>query len=324
MPRRIEGASTSTANFWNGTLTPVGLRSIREILDRHGLRLQRDLGQNFLVEDDIALRLAQRSGVEAGDAVIEIGTGLGVLTRQLARRAAWVTSIEIDSGIVAALRAEALLPDNVELLHADALDVDLAALAERLSRPAPGPSGPDARPRPVRLVANLPYSVASPLLRRLIDLRHRLADWSVMLQRELAERLVAEPGTKDYGSLTVLHRLVADVSRELDLKPGCFFPAPKVESSFVRLFPRADSPVTDEELPWLETVLRAVFNQRRKTILNGLRGGGLPQSGDREALLRALETAGIPPGERAEKLAPETLLALARALGDGSPKGSLR
>ena len=215
---------------------------------------------------------------------------------------------------MAALRAEALLPANVVLVHADALEIDLADWVARLSRPSEAPAAGEARSRPVRLVANLPYSVASPLLRKLLDLRHVLADWSVMLQRELADRLVAPPGTRDYGSLTVLHRLVAGVSRELDLKPGCFFPAPKVDSSFVRIFPRADSPLSPGELPWVERVVRAVFNQRRKTILNGLRGGALPQSGDPEALLRALESAGIAPGERAEKLPPETLLALARAL----------
>jgi 16S rRNA (adenine1518-N6/adenine1519-N6)-dimethyltransferase len=166
----------------------------------------------------------------------------------------------------------------------------------------------------VHLVANLPYSAATPLLRRLLDLRELLVDWSVMLQRELADRLVAPPATREYGSLTVLHRLVVDVSRELDLKPGCFFPVPAVESSFVRMFPRRDCPLSSDELRRVERVTRAVFNQRRKTILNGLRGGGLPQSSDRAVLLVALGSVGIDPRERAEKLEPEQLLALSRAL----------
>jgi 16S rRNA (adenine1518-N6/adenine1519-N6)-dimethyltransferase len=280
----------------------MGLQFIRDTLQRHGLRLQRDLGQNFLVEDAMAERLARLAGVEEGDVVIEVGTGLGVLTRQLAARATHVTTIEIDSGLVGALVAEELLPRNVELIHGDALEVDFAELIGQ------------AGARPVRVVANLPYSVASPLLRRLLDLHDRLVDWSVMLQTELADRLVAEPGTKAYGSLTVLHHLLADVSKELELKPGCFFPAPGVGSSFVRIFPRANPPLEAGELPEVERVVRAVFNQRRKTILNGLRGGALPSSGDRDALVAALESAGIDPGERAERLPPETLLALARAL----------
>jgi len=289
----------------------MGRTSTRETLDRHGLYLRRDLGQNFLVEDATARRLAQLAGAEAGDAVLEIGTGLGVLTRALAERVAQVLTVEIDSGLVAALREDELLPDNVELVHADALALDLAALVQRLA----------AGGRRVRVVANLPYSAASPLLRRLLDLRDRLADWSVMLQRELADRLVAREGTRDYGSLTVLHRLTVDVSRELDLKPGAFFPAPKVDSTFLRMRPLQDAPIRPGELEHVERVVRAVFNQRRKNILNGLRGGALPQSSDREALLAALERAEIAPTERAEKVSPEGLLALARALEPGAEPG---
>ena len=280
----------------------MSLRFVRDTLDRHGLRLRRDLGQNFLIEEGLADRLAQLSGVEAGDCVIEVGTGLGVLTRALARRAERVATIEIDSGLVSALRAEGLLPENVELMHADALEVDLGALARDFGR------------RPVRVVANLPYSAASPLLRKLLDLRHDLADWSVMLQRELGARLVADSGSREYGSLTVLHRLVAHVSREMDLRPGCFFPAPKVDSSFLRVFPREDSPLEHGELPEVERVVRALFNQRRKTILNGLRGSGLPGSSDKDALLAALASVQVDARQRAEKLEPEVLLALARRL----------
>jgi 16S rRNA (adenine1518-N6/adenine1519-N6)-dimethyltransferase len=296
----------------------LGLSHIRDTLKRHGLRLSRELGQNFLVEDGLAERLAQLAGVQPGDAVIEVGTGLGTLTRALASRAERVVSIEFDAGLVRALRADALLPGNVELVHADALSLDLAELAGSLAQRN---SGDTATARPVHVVANLPYSAATPLLRRLLELRGLLVDWSVMLQRELADRLVAPTGTREYGSLTVLHRLVVDASRELDLKPGCFFPVPGVESSFVRLFPRGEGPLSSDELGRVETVIRAVFNQRRKTILNGLRGGGLPQSGDSEALLAALGSAGIDSRERAEKVEPEQLLALSRALeaGSGAP-----
>jgi 16S rRNA (adenine1518-N6/adenine1519-N6)-dimethyltransferase len=286
----------------------VGLQSIRDTLQRNGLRLSRDLGQNFLVEDAVAERLAQLSGAGHGDGVIEVGTGLGVLTRALAARAQQVVTIEIDSGLVGALVGEELLPANVELIHADALELDFAALANDLV----GRDGVGS----LRIVANLPYSVASPLLRKLLDLADTLMDWSVMLQKELADRLVAEPGTRDYGSLTVLHHLVAHVETEMDLQPGCFFPAPKVASSFVRIFPRGDCPLAVDELPQVERVVRAVFNQRRKTILNGLKGGGLPKSGDKDALVAALAAANIDPKARAETLAPETLLDLSRALAE--------
>lgn len=271
---------------------------VRAFLERHGLLARRDLGQNFLVDDALAERLAELAGVAAGDAVIEIGTGLGILTRALARRAARVLSLEVDAGLVRALRAEERLPANVELVHADALTYDWLARAREL--------GDD-----VRVVANLPYAVSGPLLRRLLDGADVLADWSVMLQREVAQRLRAQPGTKDYSSLSVLHRLRVEISRELELSPGCFFPRPRVRSSFLRMTPRADAPLGGGELPDVERVVRAAFANRRKTLSNSLRGARIAEP---ERIRRALARAGIAPAARAEALRPEELLALARAL----------
>ncbi len=275
---------------------------MRAVLDRHGLRLSRELGQNFLVEDQQAERLAALAGVGPGDSVIEVGTGLGVLTRALAARAARVVTIEVDAGLVRALTEERLLPDNVELQHADALDVDFASLAASL-------------PRPVRLVANLPYSVATPILRRMLDLRDALDDWSVMIQREVAERLVARPGSKAYGSLTVLHALTVDVETCAVLPPGAFFPPPKVDSSFLRIWPRPTPLVEASALRTVERVTRAAFSQRRKTISNALRGAGFAvdtQVGTpREQIEAALREAEIEPGARAETVEPERYVALA-------------
>ena len=273
----------------------------REILARRGLRLSRERGQHFLVDEGLADRLAALAGVGAEDRVIEIGTGLGVLTRALARRARQVVSIEIDSGLVAALREEALLPSGVELLHADALVLDLAELI-------------GAGESPVRVVANLPYSAASPLLRRLLDLRDRLADWSVMLQREVAGRIVAPTGSRDYGSFAVLHHLTVDAQVLQELAPGSFFPAPAVTSSFLRVWPRRTALLAAGELAHVERVVRAAFAQRRKTIVNSLRAGSGLAGGDRDALEAALTAAGIDPQDRAERVDPQRLLALARAL----------
>ena len=275
---------------------------VRAILARRGLRLSRERGQNFLTDESLADRLAGLAGVGADDRVIEIGTGLGVLTRALARRARQVVSIEIDSGLVAALREESLLPADVELLHADALGLDLAELI----------GDGDA---PVRVVANLPYSAATPLLRRLLDSRDRLADWSVMLQREVAVRIVAAPGSRDYGSFAVLHHLTVDAEVLQELPPGSFFPAPEVTSSFVRMWPRPTPLLEPGELAHVERVVRAAFAQRRKTLVNCLRAGSGLAGGDRGALEAALAQAGIDPQDRAERVEPARLLALARALG---------
>jgi len=278
--------------------------SQRALLRRRGLHLSRDLGQNFLVDAGTAERLAAAAGVGEGDSVIEVGVGLGALTRALVGRGARVVGIEIDSGIVRALEEESLLPEGAELIHADALKLDWDALLARLAPP-------------VRVVANLPYSAATPLLRRLIDLRDRLADWSVMVQRELALRMVARVGSPDYGSLAVLHALTVDVDRALELAPARFFPEPNVHSTFVRVWPRKTPLLEQDELVWVERVVRTAFSQRRKTILNCLRSGGLGDGYPRERVEAALAACGIEPRTRAEAVAPERLLELARALRDG-------
>lgn len=288
---------------------------LRALLDRHGLHLSRDLGQNFLTDAALADDLARRAGASAGDLVIEVGTGLGVLTRALATRAERVRTVEVDAGLVRALEAEALLPANVELVHADAREIEWEAWLRDAGRP-------------VRLIANLPYSVATPLLRRLLDLREGLADWSVMIQSEVAARLMASTGERAYGSLSVLHRLATDVDELARIGPGRFFPRPKVESSFVRVWPRAKSSLGPGELERVERVARAAFGQRRKRVTNGLARlaertwPGLERGERRAALASLLEATGVDPDARPERIEPEAWLALARALDAAAEGGA--
>jgi len=283
----------------------VNASAVRDVLARHRLLARRDLGQNFLIDDAMAARLVDLAGVLPGETVIEIGAGLGTLTQALAARAARVVAIEIDAGLVRALREERLLPENVELLHADALAIDLGACAGG----------------PARLVANLPYSAASPLLRRLLDLRGELIDWSVMLQREVAARVLAAEGSRDYGSLAVLHALTARVVKCAELAPGHFHPAPRVRSSFLRITPLRPPMLAAGELAPVERIVRAAFSKRRKTLANALRGADLAPAGGPRGLEDLLRSLGIDPRARAESLAPERLLALARALA-GEPGGA--
>jgi 16S rRNA (adenine1518-N6/adenine1519-N6)-dimethyltransferase len=297
----------------------MNLTRLRALLDEHGLRLSKDLGQNFLVDEALADELSRRAGAESGDFVIEVGTGLGVLTRALAHRAARVRSVEIDSGLVRVLQSEELLPENVELIHADARAVDWQRWIDEAGQP-------------VRVIANLPYSVATPLLRRLLDLREGLEDWSVMLQSEVAARLVAETGSGDYGSLTILHRLVCDVDTIATVSPDKFFPRPKVDSSFVRIWPRSKRGSQTEalgvgELERVERLVRAAFSQRRKRVTNGLsriiekRWPTLEKSARRERLEATLEHVGIDSGLRPERIEPEAWLALSRRLDDEAADG---
>jgi 16S rRNA (adenine1518-N6/adenine1519-N6)-dimethyltransferase len=278
----------------------VNRAQTRSLLARRGLRLRRELGQNFLVDEPQARRLAELAGVAPGDVVLEIGTGLGALTRALAERASRVVTLEIDSGVAAALREESLLPPGVELHHADALEVPLAPLM-----------GGAPRER-AKLVANLPYSAATPLLRTLLDLRECFCCWSVMLQREVALRLAARPGERDYGSFAVLHALAARVELVAELPASAFFPEPRVVSSFVRITPLREAEISSVELRAVERVARAAFGQRRKTLANALRGGGLGERSD-----AAIEEVGVDPRARAETLAPDVFRRLAAVIAPG-------
>jgi 16S rRNA (adenine1518-N6/adenine1519-N6)-dimethyltransferase len=271
----------------------------REFLGRHGLAPSKEFGQNFLCDEAQADKLVRLAEVSADDAVLEIGTGLGILTRALAKQARAVTTIEIDAGLVRALAAESALPESVRVIHADALAVDLAA--EIASLAALG-----AR---VRIVANLPYSVATPLMRRCLDLAPRLAGWAVMIQREVAQRIGAQPGSRDYGSFSVLHQLVARVRVGLALHPQCFYPAPRVASSFVLLTPHAAFTLRPGELERVERLVRAAFAHRRKTLVNSLRQHG---EIDPAPIAAWLARAGLDERARAEALAPAQWLALSR------------
>lgn len=261
----------------------------RALLDRHGLRPSRDRGQNFLCDERVAALLAEAAEVGPADTVLEIGCGLGLLTRALAARARRVVALEIDAGLVRAVRAEGLLPGGAELLHADVLAVDLGELLEQ-----------EAEPR--RLVANLPYSVSSPILRQILDEGGRLVGWSVMLQREVARRLSAQTGSRDYGSLSVLHQLCAKVEIVRDVARECFYPMPQVVSTFVRMRPRADAPDRGE-LRRIERWVRAGFGQRRKTLWNALRGATDPPAAP-DRLEHQLAVHGVSRNTRAEELPP--------------------
>jgi len=285
----------------------VSRAAVRTFLDRHGLLARKDLGQNFLVEDQVAERLADLAGVTPGSSVIEVGTGTGVLTAALAARAARVVTLDVDAGLVRALRADGVLPPNVELRHEDVLKADLARLARSFGGP-------------VRLVGNLPYSISAPVLRRLLDLAGLLVDWSVMVQREVAERLLAPPGSRSYGSLGVLHRLVVRVERRMELEPGGFFPVPQVRSSFLRFTPLERPLLAPGELPWVERVVRAAFGRRRKTLVNALRSGALAPVPSAERLRELLAELSLDPRVRAEALGPDQLLALARALAPAAAR----
>jgi 16S rRNA (adenine1518-N6/adenine1519-N6)-dimethyltransferase len=212
----------------------------------------RRLGQHFLRPASVE-RLLRVIDPQPDQVFLEIGPGQGALTLPLASRARQIVAVELDQGLAERLSARA--PSNVRILYGDALAVDLGALV---------PAGS-------RLVGNLPYAISSPLLRRFLELRGLISDLHVMLQLEVAQRVTASPGSKDYGILSVLYGLWADVSMPLRFGPACFSPPPKVQSAVLKaaLLPSPRHPVGDAQA--LESLLRHAFSQRRKTLENNLR-----------------------------------------------------
>ena len=264
-------------------------------MGRDGVAARKRFGQHFL-EPAWADKLVEAIGPASADRFIEIGPGPGALTLRLAPRVAHVTAIEIDRDMVAALAGR--IGPNVTLVEQDFLSWDLAgALA----------SGP------VRVAGNLPYNVASPILAALVRAHRKqggLIDATLMLQREVAERIEASPGTGDYGVLAILTQLHADVRRVLTLPPGAFRPVPKVHSAVVRLTFRPPAiDLRDETV--FEAMVRSIFTQRRKTLANALRPFATARHADSR---KVLEAAGIDPARRPETLSLAELGAVADRL----------
>jgi 16S rRNA (adenine1518-N6/adenine1519-N6)-dimethyltransferase len=284
------------------------LPPLREIIRRHGLSAKKSLGQNFLLDLNLTARIARAGGPLDSVTVVEIGPGPGGLTRALlAAGARQVIAIERDSRAIAALaEIAAHYPDRLTVIEADALEADWSgpSLPAALS-PSPGPS-----PSPIRIIANLPYNIATPLLVRWLS----VAPWPpwydsavLMFQREVAERIVALPGGKQYGRLAVLAGWRTEAKIVFDVAPSAFVPPPKVTSSVVRLTPRPAPLPCD--LAALERVTAAAFGQRRKMLRQSLRALG--QGLDPQPLLAV---AGIDPTARAEEIPVEGFVALANAL----------
>lgn len=279
-------------------------KSVKSVLASRKLTPKKKLGQNFLVNPRDAERIVDAAGITAGDTVIEVGVGLGAMTRYLAEKARQVIGIEIDSGIMELHRDENDLPKNVRLIHQDILKTDFTELAEQ----AEGP---------LKIVANLPYSISNPLLFKLIKHQESMA-WAVlMLQKEVGQRLTASPATKEYGVLSVLLGASAGVHSLLKFGPNHFHPRPKVDSVVVRIdFASppthvASLPPHDREL--LRALVNTAFQQRRKTLRNALTGGGILKL-DRETVLRILHQADIAPETRAERLTVSDYVRLTRCL----------
>ena len=252
---------------------------IRALLDRHGFRFSKSLGQNFLTAAWVPERIAEEAGLDEQTGVLEVGPGIGCLTEQLSRRSGKVLSVELDKALRPVLAETLAGRENVELLFGDVLKQDLPRLVEER---LPGL-------RHV-LCANLPYNVTTPLLTAFLE-AGCFETITVMIQREVARRICARAGTADYGAFGLFVQWHCETELLFDVPPSCFIPQPKVTSSVIRLTRRAAPPVQVRDEKLLFRVIRAAFDQRRKTLPNALSAGieGL----DKEQAARAVEEAGF-------------------------------
>ncbi|MCP4004778.1 MAG: ribosomal RNA small subunit methyltransferase A [bacterium] len=265
---------------------------IRDALAQRGLAPSKSRGQNFLHSSATAKRIVELTELCSDDAAIEIGPGLGQLTRPIAEVVRRLIAIEVDRGMVAALRDDGL-PANTEIRHEDALKADLGGMVRELGSP-------------VVLLGNLPYNISGRLLGALLGPRNPFRRWGFMVQAEVADRLLAEPGTRNYGTLSVWTRLFSRAHRVMELGPDDFVPRPNVRSTFL-LFDPTEEPVEIESLPVLRAVVRAAFQQRRKTLRRALKGKV-------EGSDAGLERVEIDPQRRGETLSEHEFLALANAI----------
>ena len=274
---------------------------IKALLGRHGFRFSKSMGQNFLIQGWVPQDIADASGADQTCGVLEIGPGIGPLTVQLAQRAGKVAAIELDRDLLPIL-AETLSPfDNVTVIPGDAMKLDLAALAAE--------QFPSLTPV---ACANLPYNITTPVITALIE-AGCFASITVMIQREVAKRICASPGTADYGAFSLFCQYHTVPEYLFEVPPDCFLPAPKVTSAVIRLVPRTEPVQTLASEELFFRVVRASFAQRRKTLLNGLSAAFGDRLG-KDALRQAMTQAGLPEGVRGERLGIPEFARLAHAI----------
>lgn len=274
---------------------------VKRLLQQHGFRFSKSLGQNFLIDETVLERMVDGAGINGRSCVLEIGPGFGTLTQRLCARAQKVCAVEVDADAIAVLRQNLQECTNLEIVHGDILKLDLPALLQS-----------QFGGLPVQVAANLPYYITTPILMRLLESGLPFSSITVMVQKEVADRMMAQPGKKDYGALTVAVQYRCVVTLVAQAGPEAFLPSPKVSSSVVRLDLRDVPAVAVPDEKAFFRVVCASFAMRRKTLPNALAAGGytMPKA-EIAALLQAL---GIDPKRRGETLSLKEFAAIAEKI----------
>ncbi len=276
------------------------IATVRELCARHGFTLSKGFGQNFIINPGVCPKIVEAAGIDEGYGVLEIGPGIGVLTKELAQRARRVVAVEVDERLPPLLEETLAGLENVKVILGDVLKVDLAALIRE-----------EFGEMPVAVCANLPYYITSPILMKLLEEKLPIRHITVMVQKEAAQRITAAPGTREAGAISYAVAYYAQPRMLFSVQPGSFFPPPKVVSAVIQLEVRSQPAVQTLDEPGYFRLIRAAFGQRRKTVANAASAGlGLPKA----RLIQALEAAGLPPLARPEQLTLEDFLALQQAL----------
>ena len=279
-------------------LSDIG--TIKDILSRHGFTFSKSLGQNFLINPSVCPRMAELSGADKGVGVIEIGPGIGVLTNELCKLADKVVAIELDKRLLPVLEETLGEYDNLKVVNADVLETDLHKLIEEEF------SGME-----VVVCANLPYYITSPVIMKLLEDKLPISAITVMVQKEAAQRICAEVGSRQSGAVTVSVNYYAKPEMLFSVSAGSFMPAPKVDSAVIRLNVLDEPPVKANDEKKLFSVIKAAFSQRRKVISNSLSSG---LSLDKSKTAEVLEKSGVPLNARAEKLSLQNFADIANNL----------
>ena len=256
---------------------------------------KKSFGQNFLIDQNYVEKIVSALNLSKDDIIVEIGAGRGALTEKLIESGALVCAIELDRDLIPLLAEQFGAFENFAIVHQDALKVDFHQLRDDLNR-----KSKIENPKSLKLVANLPYNIATAILQRLIEQRENFSEMVLMFQREVVERMTAAPGTSERGFLTVLVETYLEAKKLFDVPPDAFRPAPKVQSAVVRLKPREDAFISDEKL--FRELISAGFAQRRKTILNNLKNAIDFTRKTKIDAEKLLELSGIDPRRRAETL----------------------
>lgn len=300
----VSFAKVCTDHRMRGEMATLGIpQNTIEILKKYNFTFQKKFGQNFLIDTHVLDKIIQAAGITKEDFVLEIGPGIGTMTQYLCENARKVAAVEIDRNLIPILSETLSGYNNVTVIPGDILKLDINRLAKEYN------GG-----RPIKVVANLPYYITTPIIMGLFENHVPLESITIMVQKEVADRMQAEPGTKDYGALSLAVQYYANPKIVANVPPNCFMPRPKIGSAVIKLSCHEKPPIEVQDEKLLFRIIRASFNQRRKTLQNGLNNS--PEIAlSKELIAEAIAELKLPPAVRGEALNLQEFAALSNIIG---------